>query len=220
MKTHFYIHIDMMRLTEKLGVICAVAFLCGTCFATWKCPKCHETNLDTDTYCPYCIQEINVQPSGQSSTPPTTDPRPGYDHSHEYGDDSSVALDRLAGTGRGLATIVLSPLNVARGVATGFNWLFSRDGAPNGSGGSSIDGGDLGPLGAVLAGGAISFCVAAGATLGTITTCADVTNGTFDMISVGYYGDWLYDSEVSGKPTPWIWKRKWYSSQFPWINKE
>ena len=178
-----------------------------------QCEWCHHPMLEDYLCCRNCGKEKGTHP-----------PRP-YDFHDTEDDVSSAVIDKLAGTGRGLVTISLSPFNVVRGMGTGFHWLFSlgsstQDSSSESTDGSSIDGGDLGPLGAVLAGGAISFCVAAGATLGTVTTCADVTNGTFDMISVGYYGDWLYDSEVSGKPTPWIWKRKWYSSQFPWINKE
>jgi len=179
------------------------AVFCSLATFGLSCPSCGQSMLVTDKYCPNCGKERNVES-------PKTIPHPSYDLStyyhnttdrgHGSGNGSSSTVgDRFTGTGRGMATVALSPLNIVRGVTTGFNWTKT-----------------LGASDGYVFIGIVGFT----AVLGSFATCADAINGTFDMVSVGYYGDWLYDSRASGKPTPWIWERKWLSNQIPWIDRE
>ena len=112
---------------------------------------------------------------------------------------------------------MLSPFNVVRGVGAGLHGIFAADREAAKGG---VNGADLGPLGGVIAVGGISVFAAGGAVCGAVTTCADAVNGILDTVSLGYYGDWLYDTRSSGRPTPWIWERKWYASEFPWIDRK
>ena len=139
-----------------------------------------------------------------------------YDNRSAYGSSDGVG-ERLLGMGRGLATITLSPLNVFRGLATSYNWLVQSYDSQKGD---SFNLGNLGAVGAIIAGGVVSVYAAVGMTFGAVTTSADAINSSFDMVTIGYYGDWLYDSKGSGKPTPWVWERKWNTSAVPWINRE
>ena len=168
------------------------------------CPNCKEILLDAEMICPYCPVDQSIKHEIDS---------------HGEEPDSvvmSTVLNRLEGMGRGIVTTALSPLNIIRGMATGLSWLSSAD---NTSKKDSFDAGQLGPLGAVLAGGVISVCIAGGVVVGTVTTCTDAVDGVIDFGSAGLYGDWLYDSKASGKPTPWIWERKWVE-KIPWIDRK
>lgn len=197
----------------------------------FACRSCGEPMGDGDNFCQNCGRaKYENDPERFKPKEPVYVPQPApalpqeqsqpYSYRHRYQSYSTDGIgERLSGMGRGLVTTALSPLNVIRGISTGCHWLFSDDTASqNEQGGITL--GHLGAVGGLIAGSVISVFVATGATLGTITTCADAINGTFDMVSVGYYGDWLYDSKGSGRPTPWIWERKWYTGEFPWIGRE
>ena len=211
---------------EMKTILIFVCFFCCLTVFGFSCPDCGVPMRDGCRFCTNCGREKYEQvvdaPSPDSKPVQQTSSYRRYDTYNRYGHDdnsSSPVVDRLAGTGRGLVTTTLSPFNVFRGMATGFHWLFSDSGhSERQQGGISV--GDLGPLGAAICAGAISGCAAIGVTLGAITTGADVINGTFDMLSVGYYGDWLYDSKGVGNPTPWIWEREWYTGKMPWINRK
>lgn len=188
-------------------ILVITIFPCFTAFGS-VCGHCGGILLSGDRYCHVC---------GMERYESVVSNEPEYNYS---ANSSSGAADRLAGMGRGFVTTVFSPLNVVRGTATGWKWLVSGAESQTAANTGGITIGDLGPIGAAIAGGAISVCVGTGMTFGAFTTCVDAINGTLDMITAGYYGDWLYDSKESGQPTPWIWERKWYSSRFPWIGRE
>ena len=219
----------------KMKIIAVFAFVIGsfTAFAI-QCTMCGQTMLESDTYCTNCGRErYEAPPAVQKPRVPAYVPQPSpppafqeqrrqtnYDNRSESESSDGVG-ERLLGMGRGVVTVTLSPLNVFRGVTTSFNCFFSdssKDGSVSEKG--SFDAGQLGPLGAVLAGGVISICTVVGVTLGSFTTCVDACNGVFDIGTVGYYGDWLYDSKERGKPTPWIWDRGWITKKVPWIDRK
>lgn len=217
-----------------LSIFCGLFILAECAAATRQCNLCKENVLDSDKFCPYCGQVLIVQPEPLSPQTSQSVPAPSYSpiqqiqpsdysydehHHHEPEAVEFSLVDRFGGMGRGLVTITLSPFNVVRGVGTGLHWIFAdRDTATVNE--SGINGADLGPLGGVIAIGGISIFAAGGAVCGMVTTCADAVNGVLDTVSIGYYGDWLYDSKWKGTPTPWIWERKWWSNEFPWIDRE
>ena len=215
----------------KIKVLTVFSLVIGsfTAFGI-QCTTCGQNMLESDKYCPNCGRERYEEPPAvQKQEMPAYVPQPSpppafqeqryqtsYDNRSEYGSSDGVG-ERLLGMGRGLSTITLSPLNVFRGLTTSFNWLGqSYDSQKS----ESFNLGHLGAVGAIIAGGVVSVYAAVGVTFGSVTTCADVVNGSIDMVTVGYYGDWLYDSKESGKPTPWVWERKWNTSAVPWINRE
>ena len=130
-----------------------------------------------------------------------------YEHGRRRKYSSSSALDRLGGTGRGLTTAALSPLNVFRGMVTGLSWTEAIVNSTKLQDGQAI---------MYLA----MLTVPAGTAFSSFAICADAINGTLDMVSLGYYGDRLYESKSSGRPTPWIWEREWKSNKIPWINRK
>ena len=215
----------------KMKIITVFALVIGSLPAFGiQCTVCRQTLLERDKYCPNCGRERYETPSAapkpeipasvsQPSPPPAVQEQwrqTSYDNRPESGSADGVG-ERLLGMGRGLATITLSPLNVFRGLTTSFNWLVQSCDSQRSD---SFNLGHLGAVGAIIAGGVASVYAAVGVTFGSVTTCADVVNGSIDMVTVGYYGDWLYDSKESGKPTPWVWERKWNTSAVPWINRE
>lgn len=179
-----------------------------------QCAWCNQPMLEDDQYCHNCGKGKSTQPPVIRSQVPVDVAKPvvrGYDAYHsnrQYGYESDPYTGfggHLAGMGRGLSTTSLSALNVVRGMGTGCAWIES--------------------VGLHKAGGeAVLYCspffISVGTVMGVFATCADVINGVFDLISVGYYGNWLYDSNESGRPTPWIWERKWYDNEIPWINRK
>ena len=180
--------------------------------------------LDEDVFCPNCGWKKpkipKVSPERMSPTSPQSNrqhlqsaygnetvdrPESGDGLSTESGDGLSMVGDRCAGVGRGIATVALSPLNVFRGMVAGLCWTGAVfEGGPN-------DGSAL-----YLA----MLLVPVGTVFSSFAICADAINGTFDVATGGYYGDWLYDSEASGKPTPWIWERKWNTGEIPWVDRK
>ena len=101
----------------------------------------------------------------------------------------------IVGMGRGLATVVMSPLNYIRGFSyiqnVSDNW--TTDGAESG-------------LAKIFAIPMIVF--------ETVPFVADVIDGALDFVSFGFYGDWLYGDD---KYSPWWFDRD--DKVFPWIQK-
>lgn len=163
------------------------------------CFRCSKTVPDTDRFCPHCGQTLLADappPRPQNPPPPAPSPRP---RTTAPDDPAQDAVDRAAGMGRGLVTIVCSPLNFIRGASLGAKWASSS---------RANDG--YAACGLVLI----------GSLTGTFAVCADVINGTLDVATFGLYGDRLYTPRTSGKPTPWVWERDWTSGKFPWIDKK
>ena len=194
------------------AIMTFIFFFC-CCKATFGllCPECSQYMLDEDKFCPNCGWEKRKLPleTPRHYTPPAKpqSPAPPY---HEYvkSQNSGKGVgEHLAGTGRGFATVAFSPLNAVRGMVTGFCWTGAIV-----EGGNISDGKAIGYLAMVV--------VPVGTALSSFAICADVINGTLDMVTVGCYGDWLYDSELSDKPTPWVWERKWNTCEIPWINRK
>lgn len=183
-----------------------------------RCAWCNQPMQDDYLVCGNCGKEKGTRPPemerqkpayGPADTSPTP-PAPvvqdygAYSH-YGYRDDTFSGFGgHLAGMGRGLATITLSPLNIVRGMGTGCAWTDS--------------------VGVANAGGeAILYCslffISVGAATGTFATCADVINGVLDTVSAGFYGNTIYASKEPGRPTPWIWERKWLDNGIPWIDR-
>lgn len=101
----------------------------------------------------------------------------------------------IVGMGRGLATLIMSPLNYIRGLSY----------VQNVSKGWETDGAESG-LAKIFAIPMIVF--------ETVPFVADVIDGALDVVSFGYYGDWLYGD---GKNSPWWFERD--DKVFPWIQK-
>ena len=175
------------------------------------CPQCSQYMLDGDKFCTNCGWEKRAAPpeAPRHYIPPAetkSDAHPYHEHVNNHRTGSRVG-EHLAGTGRGLATVAFSPLNAVRGMVTGFYWT-----------GAMVEGGNISDGKAI---GYLAMAVVpVGTALSSFAICADAVNGTLDMLSVGCYGDWLYDSDSSGKPTPWIWERKWKTCEIPWINRK
>ena len=191
-------------------------FICSFTTFGFLCPNCAQYMLDGDAFCPNCGLEKSKIPKVAPERIPPTSPQSNRQHLQsaygketedrsESGDSLSMVGDRCAGIGRGIATVALSPLNLFRGMVAGLCWTEAMDkGAPK-------DGSAL-----YLA----LLVVPVGTVFSSFVICADAINGTFDVATGGYYGDWLYDSEASGKPTPWVWERKWNTGEIPWIDRK
>lgn len=203
---------------EKKGIT-AFALVIGsfTVFGA-QCRSCGIDILENDKFCPNCGRERYEETLAvQKPEIPAHVPQPShlpafqeqwrqknYDNQFESGSSDGVG-EHLLGMGRGLVTTVLSPLNIVRGMVTGCLWI-EASGLPNAGGEAILYGSP--------------FFIAVGAAMGSFATCADAINGSLDMVTAGYYGDWLYDSKGSGKPTPWVWEREWDTSAVPWINRK
>lgn len=101
----------------------------------------------------------------------------------------------IIGMGRGLATLCMSPLNYIRG----FSYI------QNVSAGWETNGAESG-VAKIFAIPMIVF--------ETVPTATDIVDGALDVISFGYYGDWLYGDD---KYSPWWFDRD--DKVFPWIQK-
>lgn len=101
----------------------------------------------------------------------------------------------IVGMGRGLATLCMSPLNYIRG----FSYI------QNVSAGWETNGAESG-VAKIFAIPMIVF--------ETVPFAADIVDGALDVVSFGYYGDWLYGDE---KYSPWWFDRD--DKVFPWIQK-
>ena len=221
---------------RRTSIFCVLIILAECAVAvTRQCNHCKENVLNSDKFCPYCGQILIVQPK---PTPPQARPQipasppyrsihqtqPSYYSRDEYHHHESDAgefslVDRLGGMGRGIITAVLSPLNVIRGALVGASWACESAGLKRRSDGtyyapnnSDVDA----ALGAYMLN---HVTCPVGTVVGAFTTCADAVNGVVDLISAGYYGDWLYDSNLKGHPTPWVWEREWKTTNIPWINR-
>ena len=232
--------VDEMKLLRLFVVLLGACAASASAYASARqCPQCSEKILESNRFCPHCGWSFVAQDPVQSPTPqPAVSPKPVpqplespvqkptqvpaqqpspdlystarysyHEHGHRQKYDSSVALDRMAGTGRGLSTLALSPLNVFRGMVTGLSWT-----------GAVVDSTKLQDGQAIMY--LAILTVPVGTVFSSFAICADAINGTVDLISLGYYGDWLYDSKSSGHPTPWLWEREWNSSKIPWIDRK
>ncbi len=205
----------MKTMSATIMILSAMA--CVPLFAL-QCAWCNQPMQEDYLCCRNCGKEKGTHPpeakhqepvympayvSPEKNTPVVQDY--GTYRGYSYRDDAFSGFGgHLAGMGRGLATTSLAPLNFVRGMGSGCAWIDSVN--------MSNAGGE-----AVLYGGILFISV--GAVMGTFATCADVINGVLDTVSVGFYGNWLYDSAESGRPTPWIWERKWLDNGIPWINR-
>lgn len=206
-----------------------------------QCAWCKQHMLDGDNYCQNCGRE---KASASSFEQPKPTPQPTYRpdaslpsssesqwrrHNSNYHYQSCSGLSdgvggRFLGMGRGIVTTVLSPLNIIRGALTGASWACESAGSalqrrPDGT--YQAAPGHENDVSAALTVQVVAYAtIPAGTAIGAVTTCADAVNGAVDLITLGYYGDWLYDSkDIEGNPTPWIWRRSWRSPEIPWINK-
>lgn len=113
----------------------------------------------------------------------------------KYEGDKAEGSLFIAGMGRGLATLCMSPLNYIRGLSY----------IQNVSDGWETNGAESG-VAKIFAIPMIVF--------ETVPLVADIVDGALDVVSFGYYGDWLYGDE---KYSPWWFDRDDTSS--PWIQK-
>ena len=197
----------MKKLNTLAGflVICSVAI---SAQAEWLCPNCQA--YVKKSFCTRCGMAKPL-----STIVGTSQRDSAYSSSPRFW--SNVG-DRLAGVGRGVVTATLAPLNFVRGMMTGGAWAFEAAGCPRSADGTySVNRSRPGQEFAVQT--YIWFTIPVGAAAGSFSACADLVNGTLDTVTLGCYGDWLYESDNEGKPTPWIWERKWRTSRIPWIDR-
>ena len=201
--------------------------LCCNALVLWgvSCPGCGNAMLDNDNFCQNCGRSREEKPVKKQAPPPMRQPvsqpvyrpvvrqaQPSYHpsrpngYSNRSGGEFSFG-DRLGGIGRGLSTAVISPLNLFRGMTVGVCWTASM-----------VEGANIQDGQAVMYLSLLTIPV--GTAFSSFAICADAINGVVDFGTAGYYGDWLYDSTESGKPTPWIWERKWKTCDVPWIERK
>lgn len=187
-------------LTACLSVILA----CLGLSADLNCVNCGAVVQGNDAFCASCGKRLTSPVEVEEQLSPTSYRQ--MQAANNGGDKSFSLLDRFAGMGRGLLTTVFSPMCLLRGMDYGGSLV---------TGGKEVDN-LFTAMGAEL-------MMFPGVALGSVSMCADVINGSFDLLSLGYYGDWLYTPETEHSPTPWFWERKWdYSDgrfDFPWITK-
>ena len=194
--------------------IVMVTLFCCNAYVLWgySCPGCGGAMLNSDNFCQNCGRSREQTVSQPVYRPVVRQSQPSYYSSgaNAYSNvsDSDFSLgDRLTGVGRGLATAALSPLNIFRGMTVGVCWTASVVESAKIQDGQAIMYLSL-------------LTIPIGTALSSFATCADAINGTLDFGTAGYYGDWLYDSKAPGKPTPWIWERKWKTCEVPWIERK
>ena len=113
----------------------------------------------------------------------------------KYEGDKPEGTLFIVGMGRGIATLCMSPLNYIRG----FSYI------QNVSAGWETNGAESG-VAKIFAIPMIVF--------ETVPFAADIVDGALDVVSFGYYGDWLYGDD---KYSPWWFDRD--DKVFPWIQK-
>ena len=169
-----------------------------------RCMNCGAVVQESDAFCASCGKR-QTRPVEVEEQPSATSYRQMQVASNGVDKPFSL-LERFAGMGRGLLTAVFSPMCLLRGMDYGGSLV---------TGGKEVDN-LFTAMGAEL-------MMFPGAALGSVSMCADVIDGCFDLLSLGYYGDWLYNPKTEHSPTPWFWERKWdYSDgrfDFPWITK-
>ena len=215
-------------------IMTLVSLACFPLFAL-HCAWCRQQMLEGDNYCQNCgmkkasaasMEQLKPTPQptyhSVSRTSPSTSPR--QSHISNYHCQSGFGMSdgvcgRFLGMGRGIVAAALSPLNIIRGALTGASWACEAAGLKRRFDGTyyAPNNNDVDAAIAVYMLNSITCPV--GTVVGAFTTCADAINGVADLMSAGYYGDWLYDSNLKGHPTPWIWDREWRSSNIPWINR-
>lgn len=114
---------------------------------------------------------------------------------NKYEGNKSEGSLFIVGMGRGLATLCMSSLNYIRG----FSYI------QNVSAGWETNGAESG-VAKIFAIPMIVF--------ETVPLAADIIDGALDIVSFGYYGDWLYGDD---KYSPWWFDRD--DKVFPWIQK-
>lgn len=172
--------------------------------ADLHCINCGAAVQGNDAFCASCGKRL-TRPVEVEEEPLPTSCRQ-IQVANNGRDKPFSLLERFAGMGRGLLTAVFSPMCLLRGMDYGGSLV---------TGGKEVDN-LFTAMGAEL-------MMIPGVALGSVGMCADVIDGVADLISFGYYGDWLYCPETAHSPTPWFWERKWdYSDgriDFPWITK-
>ena len=182
---------------RRFITIIVVATLCLAsmhALAAWICPNCQMYR--TKNYCPHCGTPQKTKPSALSAVGA-----------------------RFAGMGRGLVTAGLSPLNCVRGALAGGAWSCEGAGMVRNHDGTYSNPTPRDPGPEFAAQTLIWVCMPIGVVSSSFAICADAINGTLDIATLGYYGDWLYEGKQKGSPTPWIWERKWMSNEIPWIER-
>ena len=200
-----------MRVAFKFCLFAAAALMVDVALAL-TCTKCNCVVLPTDTFCAKCGADVVVpSPSSQSPLPQPKPVSQSYEYrSYEQSWTSpSTDLPFYQGMGRGLVTVCGSPIECVRLICVtwtgGAHDELSVAGT-KGNGGSSINGGDLGVLGAAVAVGFVAGVTAAGLVAGTVSAVGDVGVGTLDFLTFGVVGDAVWKDR---KKSPYFWQRRW-----------
>lgn len=197
---------------RKSIAIIVVIMLCSVsehALAGWICPNCQMYR--TKKFCTRCG-------APQPTKLPARSARYSSSPTYSSGFLSNVG-ERFAGMGRGLVTVGLSPLNCIRGALVGGAWSCEGAGMVRNHDGTYSNPTPRDPGPEFAAQTLIWVCLPIGVVSSSFATCADAINGTLDVATLGYYGDWLYEGKQKGSPTPWIWERKWMSNEIPWIDR-
>ena len=195
-----------MRIVFK-GCLFVTAALVADVALALTCTKCNGVVLPTDTFCTKCGADVVVPPLELSSPPPQSMSAPQsytYRSNEQVWSPSSADLPFYQGMGRGLVTTCGSPLECVRLVGVSFVEVLDWD--KRNSRSSSFNAGDLGPLGAVLAGGIVVGAAAVGVVAGGISAVGDVCVGTLDFLTFGTVGDAVWKDQ---KKHPYFWGRRW-----------
>lgn len=168
------------------------------------CQKCLAEVLADDVFCPSCGNRLKDSSSSESTLIPERTFVPqcqneDYEPSSSYG-----GLPFYQGMGRGLVTVCSSPVECVRLVGVSFVEVVEWD--KRNSRSSNFNAGDLGPLGAALAGGLLVGTGAVGVVAGSISAVGDVCVGTLDFLTFGTVGEAVWKDQ--GK-SPYFWQRRW-----------
>lgn len=167
------------------------------------CPKCQAEVLADDVFCPSCRYRLKEPLSSVSA--PTQEQTFAPQYQYGYTSSSSQGgLPFYQGMGRGLVTVCGSPLECIRFVGISFVEVVDWD--KRTSGNSSFNAGDLGPIGAALAGGLVVGTAAVGVAGGCVSAVGDVCVGTLDFVTFGVVGDAVWEGQ---KKSPYFWSRRW-----------
>lgn len=195
-----------MQTVIKQCVMSVILVLAGPAMAL-TCGQCKREVLATDSFCQNCGADVIAPPL----VLPTPSPQPKPElQSHEYRSNeqswtsSSTDLPFYQGMGRGLVTVCGSPLECMRFVGISFVEVVDWD--KRTSRNSSFNAGDLGPIGAALAGGLIVGTAAVGVAGGCVSAVGDVCVGTLDLLTFGVVGDAVWKGQ---KKSPYFWSRRW-----------
>lgn len=207
-----------MQTEIKQYVMSVILVLAGPAMAL-TCGKCGGHVLATDSFCQKCGADVIVPPPVLPTPPPQPKPE---SQSYEYRSyeqswtSPSADLPFYQGMGRGLVTVCGSPIECVRLICvtwTGGASDGSSVAGTRGNGGPSINGGDLGVLGAALAAGIVVGVTAAGLVAGTVSAVGDVGVGTLDFLTFGVVGDAVWKDR---KKSPYFWQRRWSGGRRGW----